>query len=367
MATESSCCIRCGRCLSVCPLFQATGLEEHAPRAKAMLLESLDAPGGPVAAVPAERLASLCLGCHRCVEVCPQGVNAPAAVSELRAAHPDFLTWLWKTALRHPQASMALARLAPQSFAPRRLDAAPPSAPAEGPWVEVLQTPTCFQGRKAVFFPGCASAHLVPRWAGKAERLLMALGLDLAPADFGCCGLPQESAGLLPEAGASRRRIVEQWRAAGEPLVVAVCATCRQGLAQAAWMLGGEEGRRLEQAVTPLASLLDGAEVRVLQTAPERVALHRPCHETGPADERFLRRVLGERLALPASSECCGFGGALRAARVDLAERVGVRCWDFLLETGASAALTGCTACAMALAAQAPPGARAFHWLDILS
>lgn len=351
----------------MCPLFRATGREELAPRSKSMLLETLDRGYGETPQLSAEKLAAMCLGCRRCLDVCPQGVNAPQAVAELRAVHPDFKTWLWKNALRRPQALFPLAGLAPRGMAPKGLDFSGLEPPSEGPWVEIVAASTCFQGRKAVLFPGCAATSLVRRWRTKAENLLAALGVDLLPADFGCCGSPQESGGLLHEAKASRARFAALWRKLGRPLIATICATCRNGLRQTAEELDAEEAQALREAVTPLSAMLMQSQTRLTDAAPELVAFHKPCHETSPADELWLSKSLGDRFFAPDVGECCGFGGALRLAEPDLAAQVGRRCWDSLTATGAQTAVTGCTACVLALSVQAPPTARAFHWLDIFA
>jgi glycolate oxidase iron-sulfur subunit len=332
-----------------------------------MLFELMDRGDGDVPFPSAEKLASLCLGCRRCQNACPQGVDAARAVAELRALHPGFRTWLWKNVLRKPRLFFPLAGLAPRGMTPKGLNLSGLEPPSEGPWVEIVAASTCFQGRKAVLFPGCAATSLIRRWRAKAENLLTALGVDLLSADFGCCGLPQESAGLLHEAKTSRARFVEQWRKLGRPLVATLCATCRRGLHQTAEELDEREADALREALTPLSAMLMQSQTRLTDAAPELVALHTPCHETSPADERWLAKSLEGRLVSPDTVECCGFGGALRLAQPDLAEQVGARCWSSLLGTGAQTAVTGCTACVLALATQAPPAARAFHWLDIFA
>ena len=117
-------CILCGKCLEVCPLLGATGREELGPRAKADLYSLLKDNKSLLSGEDAARLAGLCLGCHRCTEVCSQGVDIPGLVATLRGAHPDFKGWLWKTWLTNARglwsSTSLAAKLIPNKFRPEK-------------------------------------------------------------------------------------------------------------------------------------------------------------------------------------------------------------------------------------------------------
>ena len=362
---ESAACVLCGKCLEACPLLAATGREELSPRAKAVLAER-----GPVPA--AEALARICLGCGRCKEACPQDADIPALVAQLRAAHPDFRRWLWKASLAKGGAlqplAAAAARLAPEDFLRQHLGSLLKAVkslakPGCAPFLKIESLPRDRRGQRAALFAGCAGTRLAPRWADAANGLLDRLGLARVEPGFQCCGSPLGTAGLLPERDAARAANVAAWRAAGRPLLAVFCSSCRAGLAaypleafenateQAAWTA----------ALTPLSTLLQGARF-VLTREPGGLAWHSACHATAPdPDLDLLRSVPGLALEVP-EARCCGFGGVLQLAAPNLAASVAARRWENLGAT----ALTGCTACAMQLAATAPEGASAAHWLDAL-
>ena len=117
-------CILCGRCLDVCPLFQATGREELSPKAKHYLNKVLETRPGALHTRPAAHLASLCLACGRCEKECPQGLSGPAVVASLREKHAGWEAWLWKTWVERGgvlwPALGALSRLAPDGLAGER-------------------------------------------------------------------------------------------------------------------------------------------------------------------------------------------------------------------------------------------------------
>jgi glycolate oxidase iron-sulfur subunit len=363
---EAAACVLCGKCLEACPLLAATGREELSPRAKFVLAERGPAPS-------AEALARLCLGCGRCKAACPQGADIPALVVSLRAAHPDFRRWLWKACLARGGAlqpmAAAFARLAPQDFLRQRLGSllkglrALPE-PGCAPFLGITSLPEQWRGLRAALFAGCAGARLAPRWPDKARALLDRLGLVRAEAAFQCCGAPLGTAGLLPEQAAARAANVSAWRGAGRPLLAVFCSSCRAGLAAypAECFQDQAEQEAWAAALTPLSRILHGARF-VLTRNPGGLAWHCACHAPDPdPDLDLLRSAPGLELAVP-EARCCGFGGVLQLAAPDLAADVAARRWDNL---GAGLALTGCTACAMELAAAAPAGAAAAHWLDAL-
>lgn len=359
-------CVLCGKCLEACPLLAATGREELSPRAKFVLAERGPAPS-------AEALARICLACGRCRAVCPQDADIPGLVASLRAAHPDFRRWLWKTLLDKGGAlqplAAGLAKLAPADFLRQHLGTLLKGAraladPGCAPFLRIESLPQDRRGQRVALFAGCAGTRLAARWADTAQSLLAGLGVEAVDPGFGCCGASLGSAGLLPEQTAARAANVAAWRAAGRPLVTVFCSSCLAGLAAypREVFVDADEQAAWAGALAPLSTLLQGGRF-VLTRDPGAVAWHGSCHAPDPdPDLALLASVPGLALEVP-EARCCGFGGVLQLAAPDLAARVAARRWDNL---GAGPVLTGCTACAMELAASAPKGASAAHWLDAL-
>ncbi|MEW5774937.1 MAG: (Fe-S)-binding protein [Thermodesulfobacteriota bacterium] len=377
-------CILCGRCLEVCPLFNATRREELSPRSKFLLAQRLEAEPGALREMAAEKLASLCLACGRCENACPQGKCAPDLVSRLRARHPGWQGWFWrqwieKGAALWPAAS-AIAGLAPASLTapgkPARalagLKALRPEA-AVRPWVRVKAFDSRGDGRKAVAFAGCLARNLRSDWTDKALALLAGLGYAAAGDEgFACCGCTLGHAGQPAAQEQAQRRNLAAWRAAGRPLLAVFCATCRHGLrAYPAFDLGWEPGEATAwlAAVQPLSGLFGSTEFEVLEdAAPPRAHYHTSCHGAeGGHDAAWLRAVAGERLGRVSDGRCCGMGGVLQLAAPDLSRQVAGTLWDFFAARPGEQALTGCSGCVLQLAATAPKGVAAAHWLDTLT
>jgi glycolate oxidase iron-sulfur subunit len=390
-------CVLCGCCLEGCPLLAATGREELSPRAKALLAGPSKFTAAELDAADVAALAGLCLACGRCEKLCPQKVSVPALVARQRALHPDFRRWLWKQWITRlgPMWGLAArgAAIAPDALVPAQFSLALKGLrglrPGAGlaPWLSITDLPAeAFAAkhgaRPVVVFDGCVGRGPRKTWGYAARALLRRLGATLVEAEFCCCGSTLGVAGLPDEQAEVRRANVAAWRAAGRPLLVTYCATCRKGLADyagggAAGIFADDaEAAQWKAAIAPLSALLAGAKAKAGRGAPSVVGWHRPCH-TDPADSDFalMQSLLGARLRTPAKGLCCGFGGIMQLGAPELSGLVGADCWQSLDGVlGFSAApevtpayvLTGCSGCVMQLAATAPAGARVGHWLEIV-
>lgn len=368
-------CILCGKCLEVCPLLAATGREELSPRTKADLSRLLEDGEPELGGEDVKRLASLCLGCHRCKEVCSQGVDVPGLVAMLRAAHPDFKAWLWKTWLTHARtlwpAGSTAAGLVPESFAPEKFGpslkmlAGMKGGAGLTPFVGIETFSDTYRGEKVLLFAGCTATYLQRRWLDTTRRLLDGLGIELLPGDFTCCGSGLKGAGCGTEAEEMEARNIEVWRQAGRPKIVTFCASCRAGLFGYADFADSAEAASWAKSHVSLSDIARSIGFVVSGKLPERVGYHRPCHARG-ADNDFalLQGILGDRIMQPDGKTCCGFGGLMHLGAPDLSAQVNARCWQTL--HGSELVLTGCSACVTQLAATAPEGVTAGHWLEII-
>lgn len=368
-------CILCGKCLEVCPLIRATNREELGSRAKAELERLLESGEFDLKGADVAKLAGLCLGCHRCKKVCSQGVDAPGIVSKLRAAHPDFKRWLWKTWLTHARelwgTGSDAAKLVPKSLRPARFgrDFKMLAGLKGGPGLTPLLTPQSFpdtyRGEKVLLFAGCTATFVQARWLMAAMKLLDGLGVEVVPGDFQCCGGGLKSAGFGDDAKELARRNIKVWRDAGQPKVITFCASCRAGLAGYDEFSDAKESVLWRESLLPLSSVVQGSAFVISADAGEVVGYHRPCHvDETDSDYAFLKGVLGDRLETVTDKECCGFGGVMRLGAPGLTDQVNQQCWERL--GGAETVVTGCSACSGQLMATAPEGVEAGHWLELI-
>src|SRR5512137_2496529 len=82
---ELQMCIRCGRCLPVCPTYQQTQLELFSPRGRLSLLRAVEDGKLPLSRAVSEHLYH-CLDCRACNTVCPPGVRIGELIVRGRVA-----------------------------------------------------------------------------------------------------------------------------------------------------------------------------------------------------------------------------------------------------------------------------------------
>lgn len=381
--TDNPACVLCGRCLSVCPLFAATGREELSPRAKFFMTQALASGRADLSEKAASLLTTLCLSCGKCESACPLGLCGPDLAARVRAAHPGFAGHLWKLWIERAgliwPLARAVAKLVPKGLPSRAITRAKASLDALGP--EHAPTPWIFPetfdrrhaGQKAVLFSGCVAEYASPQWKDAAKRLLAGLGIDVLPdPGFTCCGAPLGHAGALDAQTAVQRHNIEAWRQAGRPMIVVFCATCRYGLHAYAdtERLGmtAEEIDLWNNGLVSLADLLGDTTFRTGEAAPPAVRYHQPCH--GADDNRdlaMLRRAVGERLVFHENeTPCCGFGGLTKLTSPELSDVVAARAFAVYAPRPGDQIVTGCSGCVTQLRANAPAGVIVGHWLEII-
>ena len=96
LAVETDACNGCGSCRSLsltsrtCPRYRENPCEEASPRAKADVMAAvLSGALDPktLSSEAARNLADTCFNCHQCRTDCAAGIDIPALVMELKAAH----------------------------------------------------------------------------------------------------------------------------------------------------------------------------------------------------------------------------------------------------------------------------------------
>lgn len=82
-------CATCGKCNSVCPIYDITGDESNGARGWFHILTDKD-----YSYENSKRVVNACVNCKNCATVCPAGVDVAEIILEKRAEHPNKLTEL---------------------------------------------------------------------------------------------------------------------------------------------------------------------------------------------------------------------------------------------------------------------------------
>ncbi|HWU36980.1 MAG TPA: (Fe-S)-binding protein, partial [Candidatus Acidoferrum sp.] len=83
LASELMPCVRCGQCRSVCPVFQAKGIESDSPRGRVALVRALLDGRIEPNDLLAEKIEQ-CALCRACTQECPSGVHVERIILAAR-------------------------------------------------------------------------------------------------------------------------------------------------------------------------------------------------------------------------------------------------------------------------------------------
>ncbi|WP_461210342.1 FAD-binding and (Fe-S)-binding domain-containing protein [Desulfocurvus sp. DL9XJH121] len=282
LLTNVQTCTRCGKCKSVCPMYEPSRSLIHHPRNKNISLGamveaiyySLVTSGEPDQKVlrQVRDLVDHCTACGKCMSVCPVKINTPEVTLHMRTfledkgsgGHPiksRVLGYLAKDpAKRVPKAAKAAALgqamsnrtvgLIPAAW---RRKAQNPMFQGKGPLLglkhlsETLHldrgsffAPEAGAEHTVLYFPGCG-AGLFTRSIGMASLyLLLKTGTSvILPPEHLCCGYPLVVSGCEEAFNTNRSRnmeamadLVRAAAAAGltPSHVLTACGTCREAL-----------------------------------------------------------------------------------------------------------------------------------------
>jgi glycolate oxidase iron-sulfur subunit len=394
-------CVRCGACMTVCPLYRHTGREGAVARGKLTLLELFQA--GRLNSPEALRdFLEYCLLCGACADKCAVGLPVPDLVKKARAEINGQIGSAFRP-------SWVLARVAWQ--APHLIPRAAPFAPllnrlkdwlgeesglAYRLWPALSlalqrfpnlqrtpfrrQAPSYLAGRSSLrlaFFSGCGTEALFPQAGLAFLRICENLGAEVViPPEQGCCGLLAESAGEVELSREQAKRLVQSFGGLAVDFVVTACASCSYRLKRLGLVLAdepeAEAARRLAAKVREASEfLVQEAAYRPLPLVrPEGVVYHDPCHlhrDQGISAEprALLQAATGDALLEPAGMECCGLGGVFGVTSPQISRELGQARLAAYEATGAGVLATSCSGCLVQLQRLAA-NLKVVHLLELL-
>lgn len=399
METDLNKCKRCGQCMSVCPVYQATFQESDVARGKLALLECVEA-GTINASERLESILSRCLMCGACSQVCANKVETTlimqtgreklfetgkkgqteralfGAVREGRLSAKVLLkggSLLQALACKKiPETSGLHLRFPLSFFTARRT--APPIA-----WKPFLQSaqsePAAMGERPRIgLFVGCGANYLFPDTPRALVRILRRMGVTpVIPRDQICCGLPAYVSGDTETARKLAQKNIEAFKSLELDAVLTVCASCGSHLKALPSLFSDDSSscnaatslaRKHMDAMTFLIDHLDfEVFLKNLQSAkpqkdtrPLRVAYHDPCHlrlgqGITQAPRRLIEALPGVQLAEASHpGQCCGHGGEFNLSHFALSMKILDRRTEDFRKVNPETIVTGCTGCLLQLA-----------------
>jgi glycolate oxidase iron-sulfur subunit len=388
-------CMKCGFCMSVCPVYNAEKTEGGVARGKITIAEAVIA--GDLALDDREVIDTLfdCLVCKSCMQACPSGVQFDRIMLDLRAAivKKNGLPWL-KTAifagLKSPllldgamkagaflqglvfREDLRLRAISPRSpfavlgqnagFDENRLLPSPTTNPLRDRLPQVIAAAD--SKMRVAFFTGCSFHYFYPQTGLDLIDVLTENHVEVVvPKDQQCCGTPVLIHGDVESARTLARRNLDAMDRSGAEYIVTGCGSCGGAWQhEFARVLGDDPvygpkaafwSARTYDISTFLTKVIEYR--KPLGQVDAVVTYHDSCHlKKSMKVFREPRAILGDipgviskEMSKPDS--CCGSGGSYGLTHPGTSSSIAEAKATDAASTGASTIATGCPACMMQL------------------
>ena len=384
---EPSRCMKCGFCMSSCPVYGVDHIESHVARGRNMLINWANKDELKLENSYRECLY-YCLLCGRCEATCPAKISSATITLQARAklVKQKGLTWsqrfIYRGILKY-RSTVArflglVARLPGVSVKegkPLRHLADFASIFSRGLAIPRLSSPFLskrvplrthppqgvqIRGEVAVF-PGCAYEFF---FADTGKDVILALaeaGFEVVfPHGITCCGLAVHSAGDVNTAIMMAKRNIEAL--SGFDHIVTGCATCGSALKNYGnWFPQNDswqsKARDFSNKVKDLSEFLieQGFQSQSITSPPATVTYHDPCHlrwhqGINEAPRQILNTIEGiEFIEMEGADTCCGLGGSFGITHRDISLAIQAKKMEAIKKTNAQVVVTSCPGCMIQL------------------
>jgi len=383
LIADASRCVKCGRCLSVCPVYRELGRERGVARGKLSLIESQGGKELKRSSKKLKEIISLCLLCGACTENCPNLVEGDKIIQKARGAlfSEKYLALPLKLMLQHILTSpkkMDKLHKAGKLLQPFFLKKIPAESGLHlrfplSSWGKNRVVPDLakepflkkYSGKKApaktdvALFVGCVGNYLFPKVPEAAVEIFNHLNLSVQiPQEQGCCGLMAFGAGMDEIDVELVKRNIAAFEKTGSLPIVAPCSSCSAHLKHYPDLF--EEGEWKERAKRFSQRVKDSSEFLVETSyAPKgkanassvRLTFHDPCHlrrKQGifEAPRKLLKNIPGvEFIETGNENLCCGSGGSFNVSHYDLSKKIFQRRIKPIDEKKVDTVVTSCMGC----------------------
>jgi glycolate oxidase iron-sulfur subunit len=383
-------CVHCGLCTSACPTYVETGLEADGPRGRIYLMRGVIDGRVPLDDIVRGHL-DLCLNCRACESACPSGVQYGKLIEPFRlhmvktGEQKQHLPWIQRQILNRifPYANRNRLALLParwmqatgldrlldktglSSLIPRPLRDMQAMLPRlhrhYGRMPLVLPAEGKRRARVGLFL-GCVADALYPQTNFATAKVLQMNGCEVwIPRNQGCCGALHYHSGheqpAIEFAEANLRAFgfdTEEWKSLDA--IVVNAAGCGAMLKDYEHLThrspraeeGGEFARKVQDISEFLIKL---GPIKPTHPVAMQAAYHDACHLCHAQQIRKQPRQLLELIPelhlvpLNESEICCGAAGSYNLTQPEMADRLGERKANNILDIGVSALFTANVGC----------------------
>lgn len=384
-------CMKCGMCMSVCPIYEVELKESSIARAKIALGEAYlkqKIKNGTLI-----HLIYNCLFCKSCRLACPSGVKYDKIILNLRELlAKDFgKPWIKKIAfwlIRHPVFFSSMFRafskiqglffeqkdknlIVPKEMLKlfgRRFDKKffLPKFPLKDFKTSSKEVWKQDPSKGSVlFFIGCGINYLYP---GIAEDLIYVLMKNrftvYVPKQQQCCGMPVMVHGDLETARELARKNLDLFEKISPEYIITACASCGSALKVEYEILLENDPRYREITRKWKDKVLDFTTFFINQVKDFKfprskkelkVTYHDPCHlrksmNVFKEPRALIKSLEGiEFIEMKKPDRCCGSGGSYHLFNPEVSLKILRNKMEDIRKTEAEVVLTECPACIMQL------------------
>ena len=392
LSKKASQCVKCGSCMTNCPIYIETLSEVTTPRGKMSLIESL-ASGEIQLTKRLQDILFTCLVCDTCGESCPNNVKVGEILLAARhslvkhrglpPAKKVFFRYLLGSLRALPlylkmgslMQGLLLKKIPGESGLHLRfplpfLDEKrfiPPLAKTFFCKDQPLLALASSEKKRIGYFPGCVTNYLFPHIGSTTVSLLNKNGISVVtPPSQTCCGLIAFGSGDRASTEKCALANIDAFEKQSLDGIVTTCASCAATLKifypQLFKNADAETQKRVERfssSVMDISQFLTrelDITPHMAKESPKKenlptITYHDPCHlkrTLGISREpRDLLRASANHtfLEMEGSSQCCGMGGTFTLTHYDLSMDILKHKLDTLEDMEADMVVTGCSGC----------------------
>lgn len=347
-------CIKCGRCLAVCPVYKVSGQERLAPRGKLSLIDFYKHK--QIAASPLfQEVISACILCGRCEKACVLDIPTHDIIHQLReklwARQKKRLYRSWlanKFLASYPKHLGIWLRL----FALLKQAATLPVSPSSHPFLKQTMTFRSIDKSRGTIaiFAGCGVNLIYPYLGHKLVKLCQQLGFNVVvPGGQTCCGLMAHSLGDEKTASTLAHENVRVFSEIKPDLIITPCASCYHQLKT--FSVYQEAG--LNAKVMELTQFLQDKTLSFMDL-DAKITWHDPCHlryhhNIWQPPRDLLKKAHYHFIETSPEGMCCGHGGSFALNFPDLSKDILSKRKAVITSHQVDITLTSCMGCLIQL------------------
>ncbi|UCB53001.1 MAG: (Fe-S)-binding protein [Candidatus Zixiibacteriota bacterium] len=373
-------CLKCGTCLSVCPLYAETRREPDSARGRMALIDAVQKGELELSEVFRKKM-NFCLNCKSCVEGCPSGVKVDDLILCSRAELVEsgkftFLERLiFRVLLKRGRLLPPVARWA--TFAG---GLANKILPEKNPLTLFLPFPDGWKERiypkiakkplrkrlpevakvknpkmRVGYFFGCGTNMVYPEIGEAMVKVLTHNDIEVVtPKKQVCCGTSIYNSGDFKTGIKHAKKNLQLFKDAKVDCIVVNCASCGLTLKKEYKELLGVD---FDIPVYDISEFLtEVIEMKKDFKAPDKevvITYHDPCHlnrgqEIKSQPRKILQELPGVKfIEMKDADRCCGGGGSFHLKYYPISKGIMQKKLDNMESIDANYLVTGCPGCMM--------------------